>query len=86
MILEPSNRKGLFVTHSETSKAYKFYIPKEMKTVVSRDVKFKKGFASRKSHEPIPMTKDEEKEAPKVELGSLSTSKASSLHTKRRRE
>lgn len=47
-----------------------------MKTVVSRDVKFKKGFASRKSHEPIPMTKDEEQEAPKVELGSLSTSKA----------
>jgi hypothetical protein len=30
----------------------------------------KEYFASRKSHDPIPMTEDEEKEAPKVEPGS----------------
>jgi hypothetical protein len=37
--------------------------------VVSRDVKFEEDFASRKSHEPIPVAEDEEQEAPKVELG-----------------
>jgi hypothetical protein len=38
---------------------------------VSRDVKFEEDFASSKSHEPIQVTKDEEQEAPKVELVSL---------------
>jgi hypothetical protein len=37
---------------------------------VSQDVKFKEDFASKKSCEPTPMTKDEEQEALKVELGS----------------
>jgi hypothetical protein len=68
--LEPSNRKGLFVGYSETSKAYKVYIPEQRKTVVSRDVKFEEDFASRKSHEPIPVTENEEQEALKVEPGS----------------
>jgi hypothetical protein len=42
---------------------------------VSRDVKFKEDFASRKSHEPILVTEDEEQEASKVEIGSLVISK-----------
>jgi hypothetical protein len=70
--LEPSSRKGLFVGYSETSKAYRVYIPEQRKTVVSRDVKFEEDFASRKSHEPIPVTEDEEQEALKVEPGSPS--------------
>jgi hypothetical protein len=37
---------------------------------VRKDVEFEEDFASRKSHEPIPMTEDEEQETPKVELGS----------------
>jgi hypothetical protein len=68
--LEPSYRKGLFVGYSETSKAYKVYIPKQRNTVVSKDVKFEEDFISRKSHEPTPMAEDEQQEAPKVELGS----------------
>jgi hypothetical protein len=64
---EPSNRKGLFVGYSETSKAYRVFIPDQSKTVVSRDVKFDGDFASWKSHEPIPRTEDEEREAPKAE-------------------
>jgi hypothetical protein len=71
--LEPSSRKGLFVGYGETSKAYRVYIPEQRKTVVSRDVKFKEDFASKKSHEPIPMTENKPQEAPKVEPGSPKT-------------
>jgi hypothetical protein len=68
--LEPSSKKGLFVCYSETSKAYRIYIPKQRKTIVSKDVKLEEDFASRKSREPTPVVEDEEQEAPKVELGS----------------
>jgi hypothetical protein len=74
--LEPSSRKGLFVGYSATSKAYKVYILEQRKTIVSRDVKFEEDFACRKSHEPIPMTEDEEQEALKVEPRSPTISKA----------
>jgi hypothetical protein len=67
--LEPSNEKGLFVGYSETSKAYKVSIPKQGKTTMSRDVKFEEDFASRKSHEPIPMTEDEGKKLRRLRQG-----------------
>jgi hypothetical protein len=67
--LEASDKKGLFVGYSETSKAYMVFILDQRKTVVRRDVKFEEDFASRKSHEPIPVTKDEEREASKAEPG-----------------
>jgi hypothetical protein len=62
--------------HSETSKAYKVYITEQRKTVVSKDIKVKEDFASRKSHEPITMTKDEDQEATKLEPGSPVISRA----------
>jgi hypothetical protein len=34
------------------------------------DVNFEKEFAFRKSHDPIPLTRNEENEVMKVELGS----------------
>jgi hypothetical protein len=74
--LEPSNRKGLFVGYSETSKAYKVYILGQRMTIVSRVVMFEEDFASWKSHEPTPMVEDEEQEASKVELGSPMISRA----------
>jgi hypothetical protein len=74
--LEPSNGKGLFVGYSETSTAYRIYIPEHKKTILSRDVKFKDDFASRKAHEPTPMAEDEEQKALKVEWGSPVISKA----------
>jgi hypothetical protein len=58
--LEPSNRKGLFVGYSETSKAYRVYTPMQRKTIVRKDVNFEEDFASRKSHEPILVIEDEE--------------------------
>jgi hypothetical protein len=73
--LEPSSKKGLFVGYNETSKAYKVYIPKQKKTVVSKDVKIEEDFASRKSREPTPMEEDEEQEDSKVEPRSRVISK-----------
>ena len=58
--MEPYSRKGLFVGYSETLKANRVYIRKQRKTTVSMDVKFKEGFASKKSNEPILVTEDEE--------------------------
>jgi hypothetical protein len=40
---------------------------------VSKDVKYEEDFASRKSHESIPVKLDEEQETLKVELGSQVT-------------
>jgi hypothetical protein len=57
--LEPSRQKGIFVGCSETSKAYKIFIPEQRKTIVSKDVKFEESFTSRKSHELPPMVEDE---------------------------
>ena len=70
----PSSKKGLFFIYSETSRAYKIYILVERKKIVNRDVKFKENFASNKSREPIPITRDKEQEAPKVETRSSVTS------------
>ena len=77
--LEPSSMKRLFVSYSETSKAYKVYILEQRKTLTSRDVKFEEDFASRKSHEPIPVIEDEEQEASKFEPRSPKTLTISSL-------
>jgi hypothetical protein len=76
--MEPSNMKGVFVGYNETSEAYRIFIPTQRRTVVSRDVKFKEDLASRKSHETLPVTEDEEQEAPKVESRSSTTSSAGS--------
>jgi hypothetical protein len=73
--LEPSSMKGIYVGYSDTSKVYMVYIPEKRKTIVSRDVKFEENFASKKSHEPILVTMDEQ-EAPKVEPGSPVISRA----------
>jgi hypothetical protein len=75
---EEKRTKGMFVGYNETSEAYKIFIPAQQRTVVSRDVKFEEDFASRKSHETLPVTEDEEQEAPKVESRSSSTSSAGS--------
>jgi hypothetical protein len=38
--MEPSGKKGIFVGYSETSKAYKIYVPGQRYIEVSRDVTF----------------------------------------------
>lgn len=54
--LEPSSHKGIFVGYSETSKAYKVYIPGHRHIDVSRDIIFDEEVAfmrSRESHMDI---------------------------------
>ena len=38
--MEPSGKKGTFVGYSETSKAFRIYVPGERHVEVSRDVTF----------------------------------------------
>jgi hypothetical protein len=61
--LECLGQKDVLVGYNETSKAYRIFIPAQMKTVVSRDVKFDEHLTSRKSHEPLPLIEDEEQKA-----------------------
>ena len=48
--LDPSSMNGLILDYSETSKAYKIYIPALRKVVARRDVKFEEDRAFRRSH------------------------------------
>ena len=38
--LDPSGKKGIFVRYSETSKAYRVYVPGYKKIEINRDVIF----------------------------------------------
>jgi hypothetical protein len=49
--LEPSGKKGIFMGYSDSSKAYRIYIPEQHKIKVSRDVTFNERMAFRKSIE-----------------------------------
>jgi hypothetical protein len=61
--LEPSGRKGTFVGYSESSKAYRSYIPGQRQIDVSRDVTFEEEVAFQKSRE-AQMEIDSEKITP----------------------
>jgi hypothetical protein len=66
--LEPTAVKGIFVGYSETTKAYRVYVPALRRTVIRRDVRFEEGKALRKSLErEQSTTEDEEQQAPKQE-------------------
>jgi hypothetical protein len=47
--LEPTTERGIFVGYSETSKAFRIYLPSLRKTVLRRDVRFEEDRAFRKS-------------------------------------
>ena len=49
--LDPTAEKGIFVGYSETSKAYRIYIPTLRSVVVRRDVRFEEDRAFRRSQE-----------------------------------
>jgi hypothetical protein len=50
-ILEPSGKKGIFVGYSESSKAYRIYIPKQHKVEIRKVVTFNENMAFKKSIE-----------------------------------
>jgi hypothetical protein len=61
--LDPSGRKGTFVGYSESSKAYRIYIPGQRQIGVSKDVIFEEEITfrrSRESHMEIDSKKKEE--------------------------
>jgi hypothetical protein len=47
--LEPLAERGIFVGYSETSKAFRIYLPSLRKTILRRDVRFEKDRAFRRS-------------------------------------
>jgi hypothetical protein len=57
--LEPSGKKGIFVGYSDSSKAYRIYIPDQHKIEVSKDLTFNERMAFRRS---IEETIEEEEE------------------------
>jgi hypothetical protein len=63
--LEPSGKKGTFIGYSETSKAYRIYIPKQRQIEISRDVTFDEEAAFKKYRESRMDEDREEKEAPR---------------------
>jgi hypothetical protein len=46
---DPSSRKGTFVGYSESSKAYRIYIPGQRQIKVGKDVSFEEEVAFRRS-------------------------------------
>jgi hypothetical protein len=58
--LEPSGEKGIFIGYSDSSKAYRIYIPQH-KIEVSRDVTFNEKMAFKKSIEETIEEPNEEK-------------------------
>ena len=68
--MNPSSRKGVFVSYSESAKAYRNYIPRQRKIELSRDVTFEEDVAYRRS---IHAESDsDEQEAPQEVLASPS--------------
>jgi hypothetical protein len=63
--LEPSGKKGTFIGYSETSKAYRIYIPRQRQIEISRDVTFDEEATFRKSRESHMDEDKEEQEAPR---------------------
>jgi hypothetical protein len=63
--LEPSGKKGIFVGYSESSKAYKIYIPEQHKVEVNKDVTFNEKMPFKKSIEET--IEEEEYAEPKEE-------------------
>jgi hypothetical protein len=64
--LELSRKKGIFMGYSESSKAYRIYIPEQHKIEVSKDVTFNEKMAFKKS---IEETIEEEEYEEPIEEG-----------------
>jgi len=67
--LEPTTEKGIFVGYSETTQAYKVYLPRLKKTILRRDVRFEQSRALLGSleREQVVVPKMEELLAPNEE-------------------
>ena len=66
--LDPSGKRGIFVGYSETSKAYRIYVPGFKKIEINRDVTFDEDVTSSKSKKNA--SEDAQDEEPKAPRGS----------------
>jgi hypothetical protein len=73
--LEPMEEKGVFLGHSETSKAFHIYIPSLRKTVVRRDVIFEEDRAFRN----LRGTEKGEQSSPQIQVSPQQTSVTQTL-------
>ena len=64
--MEPSGKKGIFVSYSETSKAYHIYVPGQRQIEISRDVTFDEDTTFLRSRESHLDVETEEHEGPHV--------------------
>jgi hypothetical protein len=67
--LEPTTERGIFVGYSETSKAFRIYLPSLRKTVLRRDVRFEEDRAFRKSRG----TEKGEQSSPQIQVSPQQT-------------
>jgi hypothetical protein len=63
--MDPFRKKGIFVGYSETSKAYRIYVPGQRQIEVNRDVTFDEDVAFLRSKESHLDVVSEDPEAPK---------------------
>ena len=82
--MEPSGKKAIFVGYSETSKAYRIYIPGQRNIEVSRDVTFHEEAAFKRSKDIQINVEMEEGEIPSDQTpnprpSSLDTQRESSV-------
>jgi hypothetical protein len=65
--LDPFEQKGIFVGYTDTSKAYRIYIPSHWKVEINQDVTFNENASFSKSkHIDAEEAHEEENEVPKV--------------------
>jgi hypothetical protein len=70
--LEPSGRKGTFVGYSETSKAYRIYVPWKKYIEVNRDGTFHEEVSFHRSKELPCDTKEQETPSPEPSISQTS--------------
>ena len=66
--LEPSGKKGIFVGYSDSSKAYRIYVPRQRYIEVSRDVIFHEEVVFRQTQELSKEDEDYPFEIPDLEV------------------
>ena len=68
MKMDPSEKKGIFVGYSETTKDYYIYVPGQRYIEVRKDVTFDENEVFQRSKESHPVSYEEEREAPTIEI------------------
>lgn len=66
---ESLSRKGIFLGHSDTAKAYRIWFPDVKQVEITRDVKFVEGFSNGKKQDLEDFSPEYEKLLRMIEIG-----------------